>query len=130
MAIFGNLGKKIGDAASAAAKNTKEMMEASKINSTINGVEGSIKTLYYELGEKFYKKLGASPDIDAEFMEISYKIKQHELELVDLRIKLLEAKNVWVCPKCEVEVEKEQAFCAKCGSKQPEAPVAPAPPSA
>lgn len=128
MAIFGNLGKKIGDAAQSAAKNTKEMVEASKINNSINGVEGSIKALYYELGEKFYRKLGASPDIDAELMEICHKVKQHENELVDLKIKLLEAKNVWVCPKCEIEIDKENAFCVKCGSPQPPAPEAPVAP--
>ena len=115
MAIFDKLGKKLGEA----AKNTKEMVEASKINSSINGVEGSIKTLYYELGEKFYKKFGSSPDVDAEFMEINYKIKQLEIQLADLRVKYLEAKNVWVCPKCETEIEKEKAFCAQCGAQQP-----------
>jgi Zn finger protein HypA/HybF involved in hydrogenase expression len=119
MGIFDKLGTKIGET----AKNAKELVDAAKINSTIESTKASIRAHYAELGEKFYLKFGKSADMDPEFKTICDEIVKFEEQIEELKVQYLIAKNVWMCPKCSVEVEREQAFCSKCGSPQP--PVAP-----
>jgi rRNA maturation endonuclease Nob1 len=125
MAIFDKIGKKLGDS----TKNMKESMEANKVRGEIDGVKGRIRATYTELGEKFYMKFGSDPSIEAELREVCDRIIANEAQIADLEVKYLAAKNVWICPTCKVEIEREQKFCAVCGAKQPEDAAAAAAPS-
>lgn len=116
MAFFDNIGKKVGDIAQTAAKKSSDLVETTKINMNINSEEESIKNLYKEIGEVFYEKYGSNPGNDGVIVALCEKIRAHEETIKDLKEKSNEKKNINICPTCGDEVEKEKAFCGKCGA--------------
>lgn len=117
MAFFENLGKKVGEAAQAAAKKSGELVEVTKLNVNINSEEDKIQKLYSQIGKAIYEKYGASDTVDEEIREFCENIKVHEQNVKALRDKIAEVKGTKQCVGCGAEMEKDQVFCSKCGAK-------------
>ncbi len=129
MAFFDNMGKKLGEAAQAAAKKSGELVEVTKLNVNINSEEDKIQKLYTQIGKKVFEKYSEAGTADADFIEDCEAIKVHELNVKNLREKILEVKNMKQCTGCGAELERNQIFCSKCGTRndvQPAAEAAPA----
>ena len=126
MAFFENLGKKVGEAAQAAAKKSSELVEVTKINMNISQEEDKIQKLYTQMGKRIYEGFQASGATDPAFAEDCAAIQAHEETVKSLKQKILEVKNMKACPSCGTELERNIMFCAKCGTKQ-EVSAAPAP---
>lgn len=117
MAFLDNMGKKLGEAAQAAAKKSGELVEVTKLNVNINTEEDKIQKLYAQIGKKIYEKYAASGSIDEEAIEDCETIKVHEQNAKNLRSKILEIKNLKACTGCGAELERDQIFCSKCGAR-------------
>ncbi len=117
MAFLENLGKKVGEAAQAAAKKSGELVEITKLNVNIGSEEDKIQKLYTQIGKSVYEKYSVSGDADENVVENCETIKVHEHNIKTLREKILEVKNVKTCTHCGAEMEKTQVFCSKCGTK-------------
>jgi DNA-directed RNA polymerase subunit RPC12/RpoP len=126
MALFDNLGKKVGNFAQTAAKKSSELVETTKINYNINSEEDKIKDLFCEIGKSLYAKFSENQIQGGDYAEQFAAIAQHEANIKNLREKIYEIKNIVVCPSCGSEVERTNTFCNKCGAKiqvvQTEAP--------
>lgn len=125
MAFFENLGKKVGEAAQAAAKKSGELVEVTKLNVNINSEEDKVQKLYSQIGKVIYEKYAASGAADEGIQELCESIKAHEQTIKSLRDKIAEVKGTKSCVGCGTEMEREQIFCSKCGAKN-ELPAAPA----
>jgi hypothetical protein len=117
MAFLENFGKKVGEAAQAAAKKSGDLVETTKISVNINSEEDKIQKLYTQIGKLVYTKYSSTGTTDEEGIEACEAIKVHEQNIKSLKDKLLEIKGTKVCASCGSEIEKAQLFCAKCGAK-------------
>ena len=120
MAFFENLGK----AAQAAAKKSGELVEVTKLNVNINSEEDKIQKLYAQIGESIYEKYSASGVTEDEVKETCETIKVHEQNIKALRDKIAEIRGTKQCVSCGAELEKNQIFCSRCGTKNDTAPAA------
>ena len=117
MAFLDNMGKKLGEAAQAAAKKSGELVEVTKLNVNINTEEDKIQKLYTQIGKKVYEKYTAEGTANSDIAEDCETIKVHDQNIKNIRNKLLEIKSLKLCTGCGTEMEREQIFCAKCGAR-------------
>lgn len=117
MAFFDNMGKKLGEAAQAAAKKSGELVEVTKLNVNINSEEDKMQKLYNQIGKKVYDKYSSTGAADEDFIEDCEAIKVHEQTVKSLRDKILEVKSMKACVGCGAELERNQIFCSKCGTR-------------
>lgn len=123
MAFLENLGKKVGEAAQAAAKKSGELVEITKLNVNIGSEEDKIQKLYTQIGKTVYEKYSAAGATDADTKENCEAIRVHEQNIKALRDKIMEVKNVKTCAGCGAEIDKAMPFCSKCGTKNETVPV-------
>lgn len=128
MAFFENFGKKVGEAAQAAAKKSSEIMETTKLNVNINSEEDKIQKLYAQIGKSVYEKFSETGVAEDYIKEECEAIIAHEQNIKALREKIAEVKGTKACISCGAQMERTQVFCSKCGAKN-EIPV-PATPEA
>lgn len=131
MAFLENLGKKVGEAAQAAAKKSGELVEITKLNVNIGSEEDKIQKLYTQIGKTIFEKYSKEGTVDSDVQQSCEEIKVHEQNIKALKEKIMEVKNIKLCISCGTEMERTQIFCSKCGAKndivaepQPEQPQA------
>lgn len=117
MAMFDNIGRKLGDLAQNAAKKSSEMVEVTKLNINIKSEEDSINQLFSEIGKYCLIKYEAGNENDNSIIELCEKIKGNKANINILKDKINEIKNVAVCEKCGSEVLRTSTFCGSCGAK-------------
>ena len=117
MAFLENLGKKVGEAAQAAAKKSGELVETTKLNVNINSEEDKIQKIYTQIGKTLSEKYSATGVADDDVKESCEAVKVHEQNIKSLRDKIMEVKGSKLCINCGTEMDKAQVFCSKCGAK-------------
>ena len=127
MPFFDNLGKKVGEAAQAAAKKSNELVEVTKLNMSVNTEEDKVSKLYGEMGRKLYASYKAGEEALPDFTGDFEQINVCEQNIKEIRRKIMELKNVKLCQKCGAELAPTAMFCPKCGAKQETAPPPPEP---
>lgn len=118
MAFLENIGKKVSEAAQAAAKKSSELVEIGKININISSEEDRIQKLYEQIGRKIYGYFASGEEVPDELKNMCLEIQSREKTIKGLKQKILEIKNIKLCEQCGAEVEKTDIFCPKCGTKQ------------
>lgn len=118
MTVFENFTKKVTETAKAAAKKSSELVEVTKLNMSIGTEENKIEKAYAEIGKLVYKAYSEGENVGDTFKEYCEKIEASEEAIKGCKQKILELKNIKVCPSCGVELEMDILFCPKCGTKQ------------
>ncbi|HOJ11288.1 MAG TPA: zinc ribbon domain-containing protein [Clostridiales bacterium] len=118
MAIFENIGKKVTEAAQVAAKKSGELVEVTKLNMNISSEEDRIQKLYEQIGREIYKYFTSEKDIPEELKDVCAEIRSREETIKGIKARILEIKNLQECNACGAELERNIAFCPKCGAKQ------------
>ena len=117
MAFFDNLGKKIGDTASAAVAKSKEIAETTKLNMAISSEEDAIRKNYTSIGEIYFHQISAGDLNPSECEQFIANIHASREKIEGLRRKLSEVKPTISCPGCGKELAKTAKFCDGCGTK-------------
>jgi ribosomal protein L40E len=120
MSFWDSFGRKAKEAAQEVAKKSGELVEVTRLNISISNEEDKVRKLYLEMGKKIYDTYRGSQPVDNEFEEICKKIDNIMENIESMKQKILEIKNIKLCVNCGKELEQDAAFCAKCGTKQPE----------
>ena len=112
MGFFNEIGKKTTEATSKITRETKL-----KLKMTDN--KNKISNLYEEIGRKVYEKHIREENINIkeELQEECKKIDELAKEIENARIEIMKLNNKKQCPNCFAEIEKDAAFCSKCGEK-------------
>ncbi len=112
MGFFNDIGKKTTEATNKITKETKLRLKMSENKSKISN-------LYEEIGKKVYEKhvRNESINIKKDLKEECEKIDALATEVEEARLEILKLNNKKICPKCSAEIEKDAAFCSKCGEK-------------
>lgn len=118
MSVFDSFTKKVASTAKAAAKKSSELVEVTKLNMSIGTEEENIKKIYTEIGKAVYEKYAKGEAIDNIFIGQCERIVEIEKNIEEMKKKILDMKNTKLCPNCSAELEKDVAFCPKCGAKQ------------
>lgn len=129
MAFLENFGKKVGEAAQAVSKKSGELVETTKLNVNINSEEDKIQKIFNQIGKIVYEKYATTGAVDSDIKEMCETVTGHEQNIKALREKIAEIKGTKQCVNCGTEMERNQIFCSKCGTKNEleQAPVVEAP---
>ena len=120
--FFNDLGSSISRAAQTTYDKTSSFFNVQKINVKIAAEKGKLEKLYAVLGEAYYKKLaeGCCP-VDEEIAGPVEEAAERLARIDSLKAELAKAKGMRICESCGNMAAAEDAFCAKCGAKLPEA---------
>jgi predicted RNA-binding Zn-ribbon protein involved in translation (DUF1610 family) len=118
MDSLSKIAKSVGDGAKTAVKKSEDMVEIAKLNKSITNEEDRIKLTYNEIGKKVYLKYENNEIIEDELIEFCHKIDEFQNNILSIKQKIAEIKNVKVCSNCGAEIELATEFCVKCGAKQ------------
>lgn len=112
MGFFNEIGKKTTEATSKITKETKLKLK-------INENKNKISDIYEEIGKKVYEKHVREENISIkeELQEECGKLDELSKEIEEARKEILKLNNKRQCPNCYAEIEKDAAFCSKCGQK-------------
>lgn len=120
MAFFEKIGKTITDAGQGVARETKNLADIARLNSSISDKEKRIAAIYSEIGKAYYEhhKNDAVAEEAASINEINAlfaEIEKHREEIGRI-------KGLTKCPSCGADVARGAAFCNSCGQAiaQPE----------
>jgi len=112
------IGKSISEGAANAAKKSGNLVELTKLNMAISGEEDKIKALFTELGEALQDKHEKGEEVSEELLKTCKKIDEIKANIEELKKKIVDLKDVVLCPGCGTELPQETLFCPKCGTKQ------------
>ncbi len=121
--IFEKIGKTLTETGKAVTEKTKVVGESARINSKIIAKEGSLRSLYSEIGEYYYNKYKDAPD--EEIAEAVNELTDTLNSIADMKNQLLSIKGAVKCTECGAECPIENSFCGQCGARlvKPEPPV-------
>jgi hypothetical protein len=117
---------KVKQGLDAASKKTSEVIETTKINSSIRGEKEAIEEVFRQIGKTTFEQYVATGSGNEEYLGFFQTILGHQAKVAELEQKLDELKNVKDCPNCHAEQPREVLFCSKCGYRF-EAPQTPPP---
>jgi len=123
MGFFDDLGKKANQLSKDVATKAKNLSEITRLNREINLSKRSIDEEYKKIGAKVFEAF-KSGEKDERFAEFCETITSSFDFIKESEAKILELKDITICPECGAELDKETQFCGKCGAKieRPEKP--------
>lgn len=117
MSILENMGKKISGAGKAAIKVSGDLVQVTKLNLEVKSEENKIEAIMLDLGNAVYEKYKAGNSVDELLNEKCDEITKCMNSIEELKAKIAELRNYKICPGCSSDVDKDDAFCYKCGTK-------------
>ncbi len=123
MDFWGELGKKISNAASNAAdytvKETEKLTNIAKAKYKLSNLKNKLDQLYRNVGELCYDKHTGESAEEVSFDELFSEIAEtlEEIDKLELYIAKLRCDNV--CEKCGSKLNRDMLFCPRCGHRQP-----------
>ena len=124
MAFFEELGKVISDKSKEAAGKVKDITGVIQLKTRLSSEKEKVNKAYIALGKAYYDKHEASAEkeLSAEF-EI---IRTGLIKMAELEDEIAELEGTRVCAECGAKVERDAAFCSKCGASMAEPSANPA----
>lgn len=116
--IAKNISEGASSVANTVAKTSSEMVEKSKLLSSIGSCKKEVRDLYGSLGEVIYKKSKEGLIEDEEVAYLIDKIDRLNEDITCLQEKLELLNSEKICKSCGKEIDKEVKFCPYCGFKQ------------
>lgn len=118
--FFSDLGKSITKATQSAVDLTNSLIESTKINAQIGGVNKEIEKLYQRIGEAVCLRFAddESP-LGEEIISMIEEVRTHRGKILSLRETLAAVQGKKVCPVCTEIIAADVAFCPKCGAPTP-----------
>ena len=121
MAVFNDLGKKLGAFGQSVKRSTENIQAIARLNNEISAEEGKLNKACHKIGLLFIERFGT--DCPEEFLPLvsdalaardAIALKTEE----KARLKATdEDESVLRCPSCKAAVSSESKFCAKCGAR-------------
>jgi methyl-accepting chemotaxis protein len=113
-----NISEGASNVANTVAKTSSEMVEKSKLLSSIGSCKKEVRDLYGSLGEVVYSKSKEGLIKDDEVSYLIDKIDRINEDINSLQSKLDELSSEKTCKTCGKELDKDVRFCPFCGAKQ------------
>ncbi|MDP4180387.1 MAG: zinc ribbon domain-containing protein [Bacillota bacterium] len=117
MSLLNNMGKKISGAGKVAIKASGNMMQITKFNLAIKSEENKIEGFMVEIGNKIFEKYKEGNTVDEDVTGNCEDILKCMKEIEELKLKIIDVRDLKKCQGCGAEIDKDDVFCSKCGSK-------------
>ena len=112
---FDEIGDKVNRAFHTVVKKTNKAYETAKISYNVSGVKDELKDAYAALGKKVYENSDNLCETDIENDLIIIKTLLDRLNSEKDRLSTVKDKKR--CQNCGQEIERDSAYCNKCGEK-------------
>lgn len=97
----------------------KETADVIALRQKANAEKQRIATAYQEIGRLYFKECEGK-EIPEEYQEYFDVIAEASVTINEYKSKLEAMSDTKTCPVCGTEMDKEAAYCFKCGAKMPE----------
>ena len=97
----------------------KETADVLKLRQKASVEKQRIRDAYEEIGRLYFKECEGK-EVAPEYQQFFDTIAEASAAVAEFKSKIEELRNTKTCPECGAEMDKEAAFCAKCGAKMPE----------
>ena len=114
MAFWEKMGETLTVKGKDVADKARELAEVNRLNTQISAQKNKIENLYKEIGQMIYENREdwKAADVSAQIEQIDSA--QESIE--GLQKDILRIKGVRQCENCGAEIDKNMAFCPKCGT--------------
>ena len=114
MAFFDELGKVISDKSKEAANRVKDITGVLQLKSKLSAEKDKINKAYITLGKAYYDRHEGG--LEEEFADEFHIIQAGLVKIASLEDEIAELEGTRVCAECGAKVEKNAAFCSRCGA--------------
>lgn len=104
--------------ANVAVEKTKVVIDRTKYNYSISGLETKMNEILCQLGEKLYGEYKNGSEFDEEISAKCAQIDVIKKEINEFKTKIAEAQNCDICAECGEFVANNALYCPKCGTKK------------
>ena len=121
MNFFSKLSKKASKTYQATKEKAVNLSEELKLKGKISDLKDKINNIYIEIGKIVYNEIKDGKDVSKEEIILKCEeISKCNEEIEKIQLEILALKKVRKCINCGEELDLEDNFCFKCGTKQPE----------
>lgn len=117
-----NVMSKIGETAAKtykyAAKATEKITTQIKLKAQMAENKTEIKEIYENIGKKVYEKYLLKEEIKTDFIDDCSMIDALANEVEEIRMELLNIRNLKQCSNCHYEIGLDYHYCPNCGKEQ------------
>ena len=121
MAFFDELGKVISDKSKEAANRVKDITGVLQLKSKLSAEKDKINKAYITLGKAYYDR--HEGELEGKFADEFHTIQAGLVKIASLEDEIAELEGTRVCAECGAKVEKNAAFCSRCGAPMDSADV-------
>ena len=114
MAFFDELGKVISDKSKEAANRVKDITGVLQLKSKLSAEKDKINKAYITLGKACYDR--HEGELEGKFADEFHTIQAGLVKIASLEDEIAELEGTRVCAECGAKVEKNAAFCSRCGA--------------
>ncbi len=114
MAFFDEIGKVISDKSKEAANRVKDITGVLQLKSKLSAEKDKINKAYITLGKAYYDRHEGG--LEEEFADEFHTIQTGLVKIASLEDEIAELEGTRVCAECGAKVEKDAAFCSRCGA--------------
>ncbi len=121
--LLDNIKKGVSRAVSEAEKLTKvvasktsNIVDATKLNLSLNETENKIEKLYVKIGESIYASHLQGAEYEDEIGRICAEIGELKATAGSIRDQIADLKNSVSCAECGQYNDKSNGYCSKCGA--------------
>ncbi len=118
--VMSKIGKTAAKTYRYAAEGAGKIAKEIKLKSQMSDDKEQISKLYEEIGKYVYENylLKENIDITSKLEEKCCEISNLADEVEQIRMQILNLKDLKQCPKCHYEIELEFTYCPNCGQEQ------------
>lgn len=114
--VAGNAARATKGGASSIVKKSNNLLEISKLNSSISDESAEIYKLYTEIGKEIYNTYKDAIFINTIIGDLCSTIKGKESSISAMENRILDLKNIVMCTKCNIKLKNDISFCPFCGT--------------
>ncbi|MGN0666276.1 MAG: zinc ribbon domain-containing protein [Huintestinicola sp.] len=114
--MFEKIVESISNTGKAVGEKAKIGTDIAKLNIKISTEERALTEIYQTVGETYYKNNKDNPCCD-EMKKLFESVEEKLAAIDELKTLLHQTKGVVICPNCSAEIDAENDFCGKCGTK-------------
>ena len=116
MGTFEEILNKAKRGAEAVGQKTGDFIEVTKLKMAASDVEKEIAATFEGLGRLVYDAQKSEEDVSEMIEECIQNIDELQEAADAIREQIYSYKNMNRCPACGAIIDKEAAFCSKCGA--------------
>ncbi len=120
--IMSKLGRVATNTCRCAAEATGKLAREIKLKAQMADDKAKVRNLYEEIGKKIYEKHLLDEKVDLE-IDLDGDISMLDIlsdEIENIRMEILNLKDLKQCPKCFYEIDSSFNYCPNCGYEQNE----------